>query len=112
MQLTLPMAIRRPRLAVPSRLATWILCWIVLPNLPFMAMWVVGGPPRYPEILAAGTIGLIVRKARFPIKFAAFSLMLGYSVLSFISTLFSLSLASLLYSIDAEGRSSSRKRIE
>ena len=75
MQLTLPMAIRRPGLAVPSRLATWILCWIVLPNLPFMAMWVVGGPPRYPEILAAGTVGLIVRKARFPIKFAAFSLM-------------------------------------
>ncbi|MFC7500130.1 sulfatase-like hydrolase/transferase [Enterovirga sp. GCM10030262] len=93
------MAIRRPGLAVPSRLATWILCWIVLPNLPFMAMWVVGGPPRYPEILAAGTIGLIVRKARFPIKLATFAVMLGYSVLAFISTLFSLSLASLFYSI-------------
>lgn len=94
-------AIAQPRRLslLPASLCNWLLCWIILPNIAFCAIWVVGGPPRQLEILVTGVVGLLVRKASFPMKLAAFLAALSFSILNFISALFNLSIASLIASI-------------
>lgn len=99
MQITFPTTLRRPPLVISPKLVNWVLCWIVLPNLAFGAMWVVGGPPRYPEIIATGVVGLVVRRASFAVRYAGFIAALVYSVLSFISGLFNLAINSLITSV-------------
>lgn len=89
----------RERLRVPPTLANWALCWVVLPNLPFAAMWLVGGPPRVIEIFATGMIGLIIRRAPIWVQFPTFLALLAASVMFFISALFSLSIKSMFYSM-------------
>ena len=80
-------------------LANWLLVWVVLANIGFAAMWVVGAPPRFAEIVAAAAVGLVVRKANFWVKVAAFLAVIAYSVLSFIAGLFNLVLSSLMHSV-------------
>lgn len=76
----------------------WATAWVMLPNLPFIAMWLVGGPPRVVEIFVTGIVGLIVRRAPFwvqaPLWFAA----LVGSVMSYVCALFSLSIKTMFYS--------------
>jgi hypothetical protein len=80
-------------------LAVWLLCWILLPNAGFWLLWIVGAPPRYPEILATGVAGLIVRNRAYALKIAVFLIALVYSLLSFVASLFNLAIASLLASL-------------
>jgi hypothetical protein len=84
---------------ISQKLINWILCWILLPNVAFILIWIVGAPPRYPEIIATGVIGLIVRKASFSIRLTGFVVALAYSVLSFVAALFNLAIASLIESL-------------
>ncbi|MEP2990553.1 MAG: sulfatase-like hydrolase/transferase [Parasphingorhabdus sp.] len=77
----------------------WSLVWILLANLPFMAMWFVGAPPRYTEIVAAGFIGLIVKRMPRFVQWLAFLTIMLLSVLSFVAGLFNLAMDSLLYSL-------------
>jgi hypothetical protein len=87
------------RLRIPPTLANWTLCWVVLPNLPFAAMWLVGGPPRAFEIFAVGMIGLIIRRAPFWVQFPAFLALLATSVMFFVAALFSLSVRATFFSM-------------
>ena len=77
----------------------WALVWIVLANVAFASMWLIGAPPRRPEIYAAGAIGLLVRRAPVWVQCAAFLASLTYSILGFIAGLFNLSILSLLHSL-------------
>jgi hypothetical protein len=81
------------------RFGNWLLVWIFLANLPFMAMWFVGAPPRHFEIVTAGFIGLIVKRFPFWLRFTSFVGMTIWSTMKFISGLFSLSISSLVYSV-------------
>ena len=77
----------------------WVLVWLVLANIGFAAMWFVGAPPRNPEIMASGAIGLVVRTMPFWVRCVGFLAAITYSILGFIAGLFSLSISSLLYSL-------------
>lgn len=99
MQITATAGTYRERLRIPPTLANWVLCWVMLPNLPFAAMWLVGGPPRVIEIFATGMIGLIIRRAPIWVQFPAFLALLTASVMFFVSALFSVSIKSMFYSM-------------
>jgi hypothetical protein len=71
-----------------SRLCMWLAFWIVLPNLGFSMLWIVGSPPRYPDIVAIGTVGLILRKQNKTIQLLALFLLILYTVVMFICRLF------------------------
>ncbi len=89
-----------PRLSADlKRFGNWALIWIALANLPFMAMWFVGAPPRYMEIAIAGFTGLIVKRMPRPIQWIAFTAVMAFSILSFVAGLFNLSMNSLIYSL-------------
>lgn len=81
------------------RLANWLLVWVVTANIGFALMWLIGAPPRMPQILAVGAIGLIVRNQPRWLQFVAYCAALIYSILSFIAGLFNLLTTSLLYSL-------------
>jgi hypothetical protein len=87
----------RPRLD-PAFL-NWAIGWVLLPNLPFFAMWLVGGPPRVLEIFVTGIAGLIARRAPFWVQFPLFVALLTAALMSFVSALFSLSIKSMFYSL-------------
>ncbi|TFI60156.1 hypothetical protein E2493_00100 [Sphingomonas parva] len=80
-------------------LLNWLLCWIVLPNLSFCLIWIVGGPPRSWPVIVTAVVGILLHRAPFPLKFAGFLGALTYSVLQYISGIFNLSIASLAFSL-------------
>jgi len=77
----------------------WALVWVLLANLPFMAMWFVGAPPRYLSIALAGFTGLIVKRMPRPVQWIAFTAVMTYAVLYFVAGLFNLGISSLFYSL-------------
>ncbi len=76
--------------------ATWLACWIVLPNLPFLPMTLLGGPPRYVEIMLCGIVGLVVRHQGLPVRITAFAALLAYLVIAFIARMFNMAPTMLL----------------
>ena len=89
-----------PRFSADFRkFANWALVWIGLANVPFMAMWFVGAPPRFMEIAIAGFVGLIVKRMPRLVQWLAFAAVMAYSLLSFVAGLFNLAMDSLLYSL-------------
>lgn len=91
-----------PRPPIPHHewrhLANWLLAWVVLANLGYMLMWVIGAPPRHSEILAIGVVGLIVRTQARWVQYLAFIGVSIYSLLGFIAALFNLAISSLVSS--------------
>jgi hypothetical protein len=81
------------------KLANWILVWVVIANAGFAMMWFIGAPPRNPEILASGVIGLIVRNQPRWVQFPAFVAAVLYSLLAYVSGMFNLAIMSLLHSL-------------
>ncbi len=77
----------------------WFLCWILLPNAGYWALWIVGGPPRAWPVLAAGFAGIVAHRAPFWVRFTLFLLLMIHSALSFIAALFNLSISSLAHSL-------------
>ena len=91
-----------PRPPIPHHewrhLANWLLAWVVLANLGYMLMWIIGAPPRHSEILMIGVVGLIVRSQVRWVQYLAFIGVSLYSLLGFIAALFNLAISSLLHS--------------
>ena len=54
----------RDAMAERARFRNWLAAWLVLPNLPYLPATVLGGPPRYPEIIICAAAGLAVRRRR------------------------------------------------
>jgi hypothetical protein len=84
-------------------LENWLVCWILLPNLGYWLLWIIGGPPRFEAVAATGFVGILTHRARFGIKFAAFVAAMALSALFFICALFNLSPLSLLDSLRFAG---------
>jgi hypothetical protein len=82
-----------------ARLANWLLVWVVIANAGFALMWVIGAPPRGPEIVIAGVVGLVVRRWARWIRIAAFCAITIASLMSFIAGLFNLSPLSLMHAL-------------
>ncbi len=79
--------------------ANWLLVWIVIANAGFAAMWIIGAPPRWQEIVVMGFAGLIVRARAIWLQMATFVTLTVFSLFSFVSGLFNLSIYSLFYSL-------------
>lgn len=81
------------------RFLNWILIWVILANIGFMALWLVGAPPRVYEIMMFGSVGLLVKRFGLIVQFTAFMATMCWSVMTFVGGLFNLNISSLLYSI-------------
>ena len=77
----------------------WALVWIVLANIPFIAMWFVGAPPRTIAIALTGFVGLLAKRLSPTVQWMCFVAVMIFSLLSFVSGLFSLTFDSLVYSL-------------
>lgn len=82
-----------------ARLGHWLLVWVILANIVFLPMWLIGAPPRAVPIMAAGIVGLLVRKGPAWFQFVTFMVMLTLSVMWFIAGVFNLAISSLFYSL-------------
>ncbi len=72
------------------RLLNWFACWLVLPNLPFLPMTLMGGPPRGFEILICGIVGLVVRGMNFWVRLLTFISLLVWLTVMFIAHMFNM----------------------
>jgi hypothetical protein len=81
------------------KLGNWLLVWVVIANAGFALMWLIGAPPRWPEIMFIGATGLVVRERARWVQFAAFCVAMVWSVLGFLAGLFNLGMGSLLHSV-------------
>lgn len=95
-------AVRPPFWGVDEQLKNfghWLLIWVVLANAGFAFLWFSGAPPRHMDIVYTGLVGLLVMRASFWLRYAAFAGSLLYSTLKFVGGLFNLDISSLLYSL-------------
>jgi hypothetical protein len=99
MDIALPRSRWRERPEGIRSLENWLLCWILLPNAAYWLLWIVGGPPRPQAVIVTGFIGILVHRAPFAVKFAAFLVAMAASAFFFISALFNLSILSLLHAL-------------
>lgn len=74
----------------------WLACWIVLPNLPFLPITLMGGPPRFYDILLCGIVGLIARRLSYWLRLPVFIALMAYLVLSFIAGMFNMSITMIM----------------
>lgn len=81
------------------KLLNWLLVWVVVANAGFAMLWLIGAPPRRPEIIAAGAIGLIVRNQPRWVQFIALVAAMVYSLLAYVSGMFNLAILSVLHSL-------------
>ncbi len=79
---------------------TFVLVWIILPNLAFMSLWLTGGPIRTLAIILYLFIGLLARRLPFAIVAVLFLLTVLFDVLFVLSNIFNLSVVSFLYAIE------------
>ncbi len=99
MDVALPERLWRKRSPAIRSLETWLLCWILLPNLAYWLISIVGGPSRPIPILFTGLAGIICHRAPFAVKFAFFLAAMIFSALFFIAASFNLSILSLVHSL-------------
>jgi hypothetical protein len=81
------------------KLGNWLLVWLVIANAAFALMWLIGAPPRWPEIMFIGALGLVVRERSRWVQFAGFCAAMTWSVLGFVAGMFNLSIGSVLHSL-------------
>ena len=79
---------------------TFVLVWIVLPNLAFLSLWVTGGPIRTLAIILYLFIGLLARRLPFAVVTVLFLLAVAFDVLFVLSNVFNLSVVSFVYAIE------------
>jgi len=92
-----PLARRLSGLSAEARaFAAWLACWLLLPNLPFLPVTLMGGPQRYPDVIACGLVGFVVRKAGYPVRAAAFLALIVFLVINFIARMFNMALTMIL----------------
>ena len=78
--------------------ATWLGCWVVLPNLPFLPVTLMGGPPRAFDIVVCAIVGLVARRWSAGLQFAAFAAVMTWLVVAFISRMFNMA-PTMLFSV-------------
>jgi hypothetical protein len=100
---TMPSAVAIDRPSEPvavddgrAAFANWLICWLLLPNLPFLPITVAGGPARYPEILLCGGVGLIARRLNYPAQLILFVALIAYLVLVFIGHMFNMAISMIV----------------
>lgn len=74
----------------------WALCWIVLPNLPFLPITIMGGPMRASEIMLCGAVGFAVSWLGYWVRLTAFFGLLFYLTLVFIANMFNMHISMIL----------------
>jgi len=69
----------------------WVLYWLILPNLAFILMWLIGGPPMVPIFLRCGIAALVI--AQLPwvwVKRTSLVVMASWSTFYYVSTMFNI----------------------
>lgn len=77
----------------------WMLCWVVLPNVVYLPMWVIGSPPRTGVIALTALMGAVVMKAARPVQAVGFMMVLLYGFATYITAVFSIDLSSIVASL-------------
>ena len=77
-------------------LFNWLGCWLILPNLPFLPVTLMGGPPRGIEIVSGGVVGLLVHRRSYPLRLAVYIAVVAYFTLQFITHMFNMGLTMIL----------------
>lgn len=85
-----------PQRAELAAFLGWLACWIVLPNLPFLPITLMGGPPRAFDIVLCGIVGLVARRLPCAFRQAAFLALMAYLVLAFIARMFNMHVSMIL----------------
>jgi hypothetical protein len=86
----------RDAMAERARFRNWLAAWLVLPNLPYLPATVLGGPPRYPEIIICAAAGLAVRRLPYAIRLGVLVAMMGLMLASFIARMFNMNLTMVM----------------
>lgn len=74
----------------------WALCWMLLPNLPFLPITIMGGPMRAPEIWLCAAIGFVASWFGYWFRLAAFAGLILYLTLVFIASMFNMHISMIL----------------
>ncbi|NIJ37862.1 hypothetical protein FHR22_002565 [Sphingopyxis panaciterrae] len=74
----------------------WTLCWLVLPNLPFLPITIMGGPMRTHEIMLCGIVGFVACWFCYWVRLAAFFGLFIYITLVFIASMFNMHISVIL----------------
>lgn len=97
-------SVRLPKLNGEARLfLNWMLVWIMLPNLPFVLTWIVGGPPRAISIITFAAAGLLMRRAPRMVQFPLFLFLYAWMLIEYVSALFNLTTQSLFIALRFAG---------
>lgn len=79
-----------------ARFRNWLFSWFILPNLPYLPATVLGGPPRYPEIVICAVAGLAVRRLPYAVRVSVFFAMMALMLASFIARMFNMNIKMLM----------------
>lgn len=74
----------------------WALCWMLLPNLPFLPITIMGGPMRASEIWLCAAVGLVASWFGYWVRLSAFFGLLAYLTLVFIASMFNMHVSMIL----------------
>lgn len=92
-----------PAVAAPTqddaelrRFLNWLACWIVLPNLPFLPITLMGGPMRAYEIIICGIVGLLARRLPVWARRITYAGLLTYLVIVFIAHMFNMAPSTIM----------------
>jgi hypothetical protein len=80
----------------PSPLGAWLATWVVVPNLIFMLLWMLGAPSRYGVIALTVVVGLVARRWRYAYRATALIAIMLFGAVSYIATIFNLNIETLL----------------
>lgn len=79
--------------------ARWTLVWVVLANLGFVALWFVGAPTRWMEIIVIAVFGYAAKNMPYWIKAPVFCAMMTWTILLFVADIFNLDLPRIVRSL-------------
>ena len=77
----------------------WIIVWLILPNIPFLMFWLLGGPPRYAAIGLYYGVGILSTALSFSVVVVIYLAAVCVDLAFFASNTFNLSVKSLLESL-------------
>jgi len=77
----------------------WVLVWLGLANVGFIALWFVGAPTRWMEILIIAVFGYAAKNMPYWIKAPVFCVMMVWTILLFVADVFNLDLPRIVRSL-------------
>ena len=82
----------------------WILWWLILPNLAFIAMWPIGGPRMGASIAICGAIAILLSGwAHHPARTIIAVALFAFNLMAYIALSFNLDLTAMLRSLEFVG---------